>query len=301
MSFKEEVIEMKITNFISKKSIALGVHPTTKLEAIDMLVDLLMTAGAVREREVVRRDVLAREAQGSTGLSDGLATPHAQNAAVKKAFISLITVPEGVNFDSIDGKPARLLVLLAAPLKAGDTAMTEMGRLAVLLMNEDFRESLIRAKTPEEVIKIIDAKEAERNKSEKSEQQISAGTKIVAVTACPTGISSSFMAREALKNAAEKLGLHIRVEVYGAAGVYHALSDEEIKNADAVIIAASKKVPLSRFDGKPMLSTSVGTGIRKPEQLFERLKAGQAQVFHATEDDEPLSSKLFKKIKSIFS
>lgn len=292
---------MKITNFISKKSIALGVHPTTKLEAIDMLVDLLMTAGAVREREVVRRDVLAREAQGSTGLSNGLATPHAQNAAVKKAFISLITVPEGVNFDSIDGKPARLLVLLAAPLKAGDTAMTEMGRLAVLLMNEDFRESLIRAKTPEEVIKIIDAKEAERNKSEKSEQQISAGTKIVAVTACPTGISSSFMAREALKNAAEKLGLHIRVEVYGAAGVYHALSDEEIKNADAVIIAASKKVPLSRFDGKPMLSTSVGTGIRKPEQLFERLKAGQAQIFHATEDDEPLSSKLFKKIKSIFS
>ena len=292
---------MKITNFISKKSIALGVHPTTKLEAIDMLVDLLMTAGAVREREVVRRDVLAREAQGSTGLSDGLATPHAQNAAVKKAFISLITVPEGVNFDSIDGKPARLLVLLAAPLKAGDTAMTEMGRLAVLLMNEDFREALIRAKTPEEVIKIIDAKEAERNKSEKNEQQISAGTKIVAVTACPTGISSSFMAREALKNAAEKLGLHIRVEVYGAAGVYHALTDEEIQNADAVIIAASKKVPLSRFDGKPMLSTSVGTGIRKPEQLFERLKAGQAQVFHATEDDEPLTSKLFKKIKSIFS
>lgn len=292
---------MKITNFISKKSIALGVHPTSKLEAIDMLIDLLMTAGAVREREVVRRDVLAREAQGSTGLSDGLATPHAQNAAIKKAFISLITVPEGVNFDSIDGKPARLLVLLAAPLKAGDTAMTEMGRLAVLLMNEDFRESLIRAKNPEEVIKIIDAKETERSKSEKNEQKISAGTKIVAVTACPTGISSSFMAREALKNAAEKLGLQIRVEVYGAAGVYHALSEEEIKNADAVIIAASKKVPLARFDGKPMLSTSVGTGIRKPEQLFERLKAGQAQVFHATEDDEPLSSKLFKKIKSIFS
>lgn len=291
----------KITNFISKKSIALGVHPADKHEAIDMLIDLLMTAGAIRDKEVVRRDVLAREVQGSTGLADGLATPHAQNAAVKKASISLITVPDGVNFDSIDGKPARLIVLLAAPIKAGDTAMTEMGRLAVLLMNEEFRENLIKAKSADEVIKIIDAKEAERKKSEATETQISAGQKIIAVTACPTGISSSFMAREALKNAAEKLGINIRVEVHGAAGVYHALTDEEIKEADAVIIAASKKVPLSRFDGKPMLSTSVGTGIRKPEQLFDRLKAGQAQIFHATEDDEPFSSKIYKKIMSIFS
>ena len=290
---------MKIINFISKKSIALGVHPADKHEAIDMLIDLLMTAGAVKEKEVVRRDVLAREAQGSTGLSDGLATPHAQDAAVKRASISIITVPDGVNFDSIDGKPARLIVLMAAPLKAGDEAMTEMGRLAVLLMNEEFRENLIKAKTPDEVLKIIDAKEAERKKSETPE--ITGSSKIIAVTACPTGISSSFMARESLKNCAEKLGLNIRVEVYGAAGVYHSLTEEEIKNADAVIIAASRKVPLARFDGKEMLSTSVGTAIRKPEQLFERLKAGQAQVFHATEDDEPFSSKLYKKIKSIFS
>ena len=292
-------MKKKITDFLSKKSIALGVHPTEKHEAIDMLIDLLMTAGAIKDKEVVRRDVLSREAQGSTGLSDGLATPHAQNAAVKRASISLITVPEGVNFDSIDGKPARLLVLLAAPVKAGDEAMTEMGRLAVLLMNEEFRENLIKAKTPDEVLKIIDAKEAERTKSEAPE--ITGTSKIIAVTACPTGISSSFMARESLKNCAAKLGLNIRVEVYGAAGVYHSLTDEEIKNADAVIIAASRKVPLARFDGKEMLSTSVGTAIRKPEQLFERLKAGQAQIFHATEDDEPFSSKLFKKIKSIFS
>jgi len=292
-------MKSKITNFISKKSIALGVHPTDKHEAIDMLIDLLMTAGAIKNKEIVRRDVLTREAQGSTGLPDGLATPHAQNDSVKRASISLITVPEGVNFDSIDGKPARLLVLLAAPVKAGDEAMTEMGRFAVLLMNKEFRESIIAATNPEEVLKIIDAKEAERTKSEVPE--ITGSSKIIAVTACPTGISSSFMARESLKNCAEKLGLNIRVEVYGAAGVYHSLTEEEIKNADVVIIAASRKVPLARFDGKEMLSTSVGTAIRKPEQLFERLKAGQAQVFHATEDDEPFSSKLFKKIKSIFS
>jgi len=290
---------LKITNFISKKSIALDVHPSTKNEAIDMLIDLLMTAGAVKDKDAVKRDVLAREVQGSTGLSDGLATPHAQNAAIKKTAISIITVPEGVNFDSIDAKPARLIVLFAAPLKAGTSEMTEMGRLAVLLMDSDFKESLIRAKSVDEVIKLIDAKEAAREKSETPE--ISGDSKIIAVTACPTGISSSFMARESLKNCAAKLGMNIRVEVYGAAGVYHSLTDEEIQNADVVIVAASKKVPISRFDGKKMIQTAVGTAIRKPEQLFDRIKAGQAQVFHATEDDEPISRKIFKKIKSIFS
>ena len=292
---------MKITNFLSKKSIALNVHPTSKNEAIDMLIDLLMTAGTIRDKAIVKKDILKREAQGSTGLANGLATPHAQNNSVKKPSISIITVPEGVEFNSLDGKPARLLVLFAAPEKATDDAMTNMGRLAVLLMDDAFKEALIAATTPAEVIKIIDDKEAERVKSETPEPDVSAGTKIIAVTACPTGISSSFMAREALKQTAEKLGLSIRVEVHGAAGVYHALSDEEIKNADFVIIAASKRIPMSRFDGKMMITTSVGTGIRKPEQLFNRIKNGQAQPFHATEDDETLGEKLFNKIKSIFS
>ena len=290
---------MKITNFISKKSVALDVHPSTKQEAIDMLIDLLMTAGAVKDKEVVRRDVLSREAQGSTGLYDGLATPHAQDTAVKKTAISIITVPEGVNFDSVDNKPARLIVLFAAPLKAATAEMTEMGRLAVLLMDSEFKESLIRAKSVDEVIKLIDAKESERSKSEVPE--VTGDSKIIAVTACPTGISSSFMARESLKRCAEKMGINVRVEVYGAAGVYHALTDEEIQNADVVIVAASKKVPISRFDGKKMIQTAVGTAIRKPEQLFDRIKSGQAQVFHATEDDEPISTTIFKKIKSIFS
>lgn len=292
---------MKITNYISKKSIALNVHPSDKNEAIDMLVDLLMTAGSIKDKALVKRDVLRREAQGSTGLANGLATPHAQNSAVKRPSISIITVPEGVNFNSLDNKPARLLMLFAAPEKADDTAMTNMGRLAVLLMDDDFKENLIKAKSPAEVIKIIDDKEVERAKSETPEPDVSANTKIIAVTACPTGISSSFMARESLKKCAEKLGLNIRVEVHGAAGVYHALSDEEIKNADVVIIAASKKIPMKRFDGKLMIQTAVGTGIRKPEQLFNRIKEGQAQPFHATEDDETLGEKLFNKIKSIFS
>ncbi len=290
---------MKIIDFISKKSIALNVHPADKNEAIDMLIDLLMTAGAIKDKESVRRDVLKREVQGSTGLSNGLATPHAQNSSIKKTAVAVMTVPQGVEFDSIDGKLARLLVLFAAPTESQDEEMTEMGRFAVILMDDDFKESLINAKTAEELLQLIDAKETERIKSEMPE--VSENSKIIAVTACPTGISSSFMAREALKNCAAKLGLNIRVEVHGAAGVYHALTDEEIKNADAVIVAASRKIPISRFDGKPMISTAVGTAMNKPEQLFERLKAGQAQIFHATEDDEPFSSKLLKKIKSIFS
>lgn len=292
---------MKITNFISKKSIALNVHPTDKNDAIDMLVDLLMTAGTIRDKAIVKRDVLKREAQGSTGLANGLATPHAQNSSVKKPSISIITVPEGVDFHSLDEKPARLLLLFAAPEKADDEAMTNMGRLAVLLMDDTFKENLIKAETPADIIRIIDQKEAERSRNETPEPDVAAHTKIIAVTACPTGISSSFMAREALKNCAEKMGLNIRVEVHGAAGVYHALSDEEIKHADYVIIAASKKIPMKRFDGKLMITTSVGTGIRKPEQLFNRIKAGQAQPFHATEDDETLGEKIFNKIKSIFS
>lgn len=292
---------MKITNYISKKSIALNVHPSDKNEAIDMLVDLLMTAGSIKDKALVKRDVLKREAQGSTGLANGLATPHAQNSSVKRPSISIITVPEGVNFNSLDDKPARLLILFAAPEKSDDAAMTNMGRLAVLLMDDEFKESLIKAATPADVIRIIDQKELERARTESPEPDVSSKTKIIAVTACPTGISSSFMARESLKQCAEKLGLSIRVEVHGAAGVYHALTDEEIKNADFVIVAASKKVPLSRFDGKLMIQTAVNTGIRKPEQLFKRIKDGQAQPFKATEDDETLGEKLFKKIKSIFS
>lgn len=292
---------MKITNYISKKSIALNMHPTDKNEAIDMLIDLLMTAGTVKDKALVKRDILKREAQGSTGLANGLATPHAQNNSIKRPAISIITVPEGVEFNSLDGKPARLLILFAAPEKADDTAMTNMGRLAVLLMDDEFKENLIKANSPADVIRIIDQKEAERSKSEIPEPDVSANTKIIAVTACPTGISSSFMAREALKQCAEKMGLNIRVEVHGAAGVYHALTDEEIKNADYVIIAASKRIPMKRFDGKLMIQTAVNTGIRKPEQLFKRIEAGQAQPFQAQEDDETLGEKLFNKIKSIFS
>ncbi|MBR1729480.1 MAG: PTS sugar transporter subunit IIA [Selenomonadaceae bacterium] len=293
---------MKITKFIPKGSVALNMNPSSKQEAIDMLIDLLASSGVIKDKKAIRKDVLAREAGGSTGLGNGLATPHAQNNSVKKPAIAAITVPNGVEFDSIDGKPARLLFLFAAPEKADDKSLTEMGRLAVLLMDPDFKESLIKAKTTDEFLKLIDAKESEREASEaKSNSTPAERVKILAVTACPTGISSAHMAAEALKQAAWKRSIAIHVETRGAEGVYDELSDDDIKEADAIIVAASANVPMYRFNGKRLIQTAVVTGINKPDQLLERVLSGHAPIHHQDEDDASFSSKILKKIKSIFS
>ena len=291
---------MKITKFIPKAAVALNMHPSSKEEAIDMLIDLLATGGVIKNKAAVRKDVIQREAEGSTGLGDGLATPHAQSSSIKKAAISAMTVPDGVDFNSVDQRPARLIFLFAAPERADDKSLTEMGRLAVLLMDPEFKESLIKASTVDEFLKLIDDKESAREKSE-AKATAASNVKILAVTACPTGISSSFMAAESLKNCASKRGVAIHVETRGAAGVYDELSDSEIQSADAIIVAASAKVPMHRFHGKRVIQTSVGTGIRKPDQLFERVISGQVPIYQSTGNDESLGDKIYKKIKSIFS
>ncbi len=280
---------MKITKFIPKGAIALNMTPSTKQEAIDILIDLLANSNIIKDKKAVRKDVLAREAGGSTGLGNGLATPHAQNNSIKKPAISVITVPNGVDFDSIDGKPARLLFLFAAPEKADDKSLTEMGRLAVLLMDPEFKEALIAAKTVEEFTGLIEAKEAERAASEAKSAP------------GPTGISSAHMAAEALKRAAWKRGVAIHVETRGAEGVYDELTDDDIKEADAIIVAASAQVPTYRFNGKRLIQTAVITGINKPDQLLERVLSGQAPIHHQEEDDASFTSKILKKIKSLFS
>ena len=291
---------MKITKFIPKGAVALNMSPSTKNEAIDILIDLLDSSGIIKDKKAVRNDVLAREAGGSTGLNNGLATPHAQNSNVKKPAISAITVPNGVDFDSVDQKPARLIFLFAAPEKADDKSLTEMGRLAVLLMDPDFKDSLINAKTADEFLKIIDTKEAERSAAElqvKAPEHV----KILAVTACPTGISSAHMAAEALEQSAAKRGIDIHVETRGASGVYNELTDDDIQEADAIIIAASAQVPMHRFNGKHLIQTAVVTGINKPDQLLERVLSGQTPIHYSEEDDATLSKRIMRKIRSIFS
>ena len=292
---------MKITKFMPKGAIALNMNPSTKQEAIDILIDLLASSGIVKDKKSVRKDVLAREAGGSTGLNDGLATPHAQNSSIKKPAIAAMTVPNGVEFDSADGKPARLLFLFAAPEKADDKSLTEMGRLAVLLMNPEFKESLIKAKTIDEFTQLIESKESEREESESQSTVTSERVKILAVTACPTGISSAHMAAEALRQAAWKRSIAIHVETRGAEGVYDEISDKDIEDADAIIVAASAQVPMYRFNGKKVIQTAVTTGINKPDQLLERVLSGQLTVYHQENDDTSLSKKILKKIKSIFS
>ena len=293
---------MKITKFIPKGAVALNMTPSTKNEAIDLLIDMLDKCNIIKDKKSVRKDVLAREAGGSTGLNNGLATPHAQNANVKKPAIAAITVPNGVDFDSSDKKPARLIFLFAAPEKADDKSLTEMGRLAVLLMDSDFKESLINAKTVDEFLKLIETKESERAASEtKAKPKQPEHVNILAVTACPTGISSAHMAAEALQKSAVKRGLTIHVETRGAEGVYNELTDEEIKDADAIIVAASAQVPMHRFNGKKLIQTAVTTGINKPDQLIERVLSGQLTIHHSEEDDATLSKKIMRKIKSLFS
>ena len=292
---------MKITKFIPKGAIAINMTPSTKQEAIDILIDLLANSNIIKDKKSVRKDVLAREAGGSTGLGNGLATPHAQNDSIKKAAIAAITVPTGVDFDSIDGKPARLIFLFAASEKADDKSLTEMGRLAVLLMDPEFKEALIGAKTVEEFTKLIDTKEAERAESEARISAPVDRVKILAVTACPTGISSAHMAAEALKQAAWKRSIAIHVETRGAEGVYDELSEEDIKEADAIIVAASAAVPMYRFNGKRLIQTAVVTGINKPDQLLERVLSGHAPIHHQDDDDTSFSEKILKKIQSLFS
>ena len=291
---------MRISQFIPKGAVALNMTPANKQEAIDILIDLLDSCGLLKDKQSVRKDVFAREAGGSTGLYNGLATPHAQNAGIKKPAIAAITVPNGVDFDSSDGKPARLLFLFAAPEKADNKSLTEMGRLAVLLMDPEFKESLIKAKTSEEFLNLIDKTEEARSAAElraKSPEHV----KILAVTACPTGISSAHMAAEALKKSAQERGVAIHVETRGASGVYDELSDDDIKEADAIIVAASANVPMYRFNGKHLIQTAVYTGINKPDQLIERILSGQAPIHHSEEDDATLSKKIMQKIRSIFS
>ena len=292
---------MKITKFIPKGAVALNMSPKTKNEAIDILIDLLDKSNIIKDKKSVRKDILAREAGGSTGLNNGLATPHAQNASVKKPAIAAMTVPNGVDFDSTDNKPARLLFLFAAPEKADDKSLTEMGRLAVLLMDSDFKEALINAKTVDEFLKLIESKEAERAESESKVKTQPEHVTILAVTACPTGISSAHMAAEALQKAAAKRKVTIHVETRGAEGVYNELTEEEIKEADAIIVAASAQVPMHRFNGKKLVQTAVVTGINKPEQLIERVLSGQMPIHHSEEDDATLSKKIMRKIKSLFS
>lgn len=270
---------MKITDLLSKSAIQLKGRASSKEDVINQMVDLMTNNGNVINKEEYKRVVMEREKGGSTGIGEGIAIPHGKTEAVSKPGLAAMVIPEGVNFDSLDGQPARLLFLIAAPNTKDNVHLDVLSRLSTLLMDTKFREELLNADTPEEFLLCIDR--AERTKLKETKQEAS-GYEILAITSCATGIAHTYMAAEALEKMGEKLGHKVKVETHGSSGVKNKFTKEDIKNAKAVIIAADTKVDLSRFDGKKLIKTKVADGINKAQELIEYVLSDEAKVYHSS-------------------
>lgn len=284
---------MRIIDLLKKDAIELNTSVASKSDAIDKLVALHEKAGNLVDVNAYKDAILAREAQGSTAIGEGIAVPHAKSESVKTPGLSAITVPNGVDYEAPDGKNSDILFMIAAPLD-GDLHLEILSRLMVMLMEPEFCASLRGAKTTDEFLSIIDKKEAEKYPEEpKAEVPKKEGYRILAVTACPTGIAHTYMAAEALEKAGEKLGYSLKAETNGSGGAKNILTKKEIEECDGIIIAADKNVEMARFDGKPVIKTSVSNGISKPEELIKKIVDGKASIYHAegdeleaTDDDE---------------
>lgn len=287
---------MRITDLLKSESIALGQKPADKQSAIRQLADLMAASGNLSDKEQYLKDVFTREASGTTGLGDGIATPHAKSTGVKEAGLAAMTVPAGMDFESMDGKPARLFFMIAAPDSANDAHIQILQQLAMMIMDPDFKEALIAAKTKEEFLHLIDLKEDGKFEAPKAEAAASEGEavdaapasdhiQILAVTACPTGIAHTFMAAESLEQHAKKRGISIKVETNGSGGAKNILTDAEIAAADGIIVAADKNVAMARFNGKKVVITKVADGINKTDELIDRALKGDAPVYHASGSD----------------
>ena len=271
---------MRITDLLKKSGIALGVKVADKSEAIDKLVSLHEKCGNLKDVKAYKEGILNREELGTTAVGMEVAIPHAKSEAVKAPALTAITVPDGVDYDSPDGKPCKLLFMIAATTD-GDVHLEVLARLMQLLMHEDFTAKLKAAKTPEEFISIIDARETEKFPDEpKAEVPAKKGYRVLAITACPTGIAHTYMAAESLQKAGDSLNIPIKVETNGSGGAKNVLTEEEIANCDGIIIAADITINLARFDGKPVLQCAVSDGIHKPEELINKIVNKEVPVYH---------------------
>lgn len=271
---------MRIIDLLKAEAIELDSSVNSKSQAIDALIALHNRAGNLQNVDEYKNAILARENQGTTAIGEGIAVPHAKSESVKCAGLSAITVKGGVDYNAPDGKPSDLLFMIAAPLD-GDLHLEILSRLMVMLMEPEFCESLRNASTPEEFLSIIDKKEAEKYPEEtKVQEPKQQGYRILAVTACPTGIAHTYMAAEALEKAGEKLGYPLKAETNGSGGAKNIITKKEIEECDGIIVAADKNVKMARFDGKPVLKTSVSSGINKPEELIQKIIDGKAPVYH---------------------
>lgn len=286
---------MKIIDLLDDKSIRLNAEVHSKKEVLDTLVDLMDASGKLNDIETYRKGVYAREEEGSTGIGEGIAIPHCKSAAVNQAGLAAMVAPKGVEFDSLDGEPANLFFLIAAPDTADNVHLDVLSHLSVLLMDPDFTGKLREAETVEEFKKVIEMAENEPEE-EKEQTEVDANVPyVLAVTGCPTGIAHTYMAAEALERKAEELGYQIKVETRGSSGAKNVLTAEEIAKADGIIVAADTKVPMERFDGKPVIITKVADGINKPEELIRKIVDKQAPVYESEEAQETVSENTEKK------
>lgn len=286
---------MKIIDLLDDKSIRLNAEVHSKKEALDTLVDLIDASGKLNDIDTYRKGVYAREEEGSTGIGEGIAIPHCKSAAVNQAGLAAMVAPKGVEFDSLDGEPANLFFLIAAPDTADNVHLDVLSHLSVLLMDPDFTGKLRKAETVEEFKKVIEMAENEPEE-EKEQTEVDANVPyVLAVTGCPTGIAHTYMAAETLERKAEELGYQIKVETRGSSGAKNVLTAEEIAKADGIIVAADTKVPMERFDGKPVIITKVADGINKPEELIRKIVDKQALVYESEEAQETVSENTEKK------
>lgn len=280
---------MRITDLLSKDAILLNASFSSKQQVIDKLVAVHKAVGNISDVTKYKNGIIAREASGTTAIGDGIAIPHAKSDAVIKPGLAAATVPGGVDYESMDGKPSNIIFMIAAPLD-GNVHLEVLSRLTVLLMDEKFRADLLAAKSAGEFLSVIDKKENEKFGEEVKAAPVKSGYRVLAVTACPTGIAHTYMAAEALEKAGEKMGIAVKAETNGSGGAKNVLTREEIENCDGIIIAADKTVETARFNGKPVLSVSVSKGISNPEELIQRIVDGKVPVFHSDKADTSVSS-----------
>lgn len=338
---------MRITELLKKDSVSLGVRVDSKDAAINYLVDLHARVGNITDKAVFKEGIVKREESGSTAIGEGIAIPHAKNKAVTKAGLAAMTVPEGVDYDSLDGQPTNLIFMIAAPEGGSDVHLEVLSRLSMLLIDEDFRKELLASKNVEEFLKVCDKYEAAKFPEEFAKDEQSAddkatdgqntdaagsegtgkqkadaagskGTgkqnteasdssapvyKVLAVTACPTGIAHTYMAAEALEKEGKKLGIPVKAETNGSGGAKNILTDEEIASCDGIIVAADKNVETARFDGKPVLFVKVADGIHKPAELIQKIENGEVPVHHEkgaaktySKADGSIGSRIYKHL-----
>lgn len=269
---------MKITDLMSKEAIKIHGHASSKMDAIEKMVSLMDKQGNVSDKEVYKEAVLERESLSTTGMVDGIAIPHARTSAITHAGIAAMTLPEGVDYQSMDGQPTTLIFLIAAPDNGDNVHLQVLSELSTLLMDHDFCEDLKNAGSPEEFLSIIDLAQ-----SSKEEKVVLEHADVLAVTACPTGIAHTYMAAEALEKKAKEMGVSIKVETQGSVGVKNELTKEDIEHAKGVIIAADKNISLNRFNGLPLYSCPVAKGIDEPEKLIQIILDEKAPVYKGEE------------------